>query len=199
MTATDAGTQDAADPADADNNVRAAAKEVDDAENSSPQTHAAMPKMAALLADAAGPLPEPVPAVHYRSQGRTLIIGRGDTALQWATQLQGQLEVTALLTERPAQMSTGSDFRVLAGSDIQLDDQAEAFCCIVCNKPIGTVKVIENLFLKLGSHSAFAGNPDRLRMCADYRVIGMMGTGSGQTTIAPPAHVGTRELQRPRS
>ena len=91
------------------------------------QKRADLPKMAALLADAAGPLPDPVPAVHYRSQGRTLIIGAGDTALHWAHQLHPQLDVTVLLTDRPARLPAKRDFIVLAGCDVYLDGWLGAF------------------------------------------------------------------------
>jgi ferredoxin len=58
----------------------------------------ALPKMAALLAAAALPEPEPMPAVHYSSRGRLLIIGSADQALPWARRLAAQLEVSVLLT-----------------------------------------------------------------------------------------------------
>lgn len=55
----------------------------------------ATPKMAALLAAARLPEPEPVPTVSYRSQGRLLIIGPIDQAEQVATWL-ADLNVTLL-------------------------------------------------------------------------------------------------------
>ncbi|MGB6056365.1 MAG: 4Fe-4S dicluster domain-containing protein [Burkholderiaceae bacterium] len=58
----------------------------------------ALPKMAALLAAAALPDPEPVPVVGYRSGGRTLVIGAADQALPWAARLREQLDVSVLLT-----------------------------------------------------------------------------------------------------
>ena len=91
-----------------------------------PQVPVMLPKLAALLADAAGPAPDPVPAVHYRSQGRTLIIG-GDTALTWARQLCSQLDVTVLLTDHAARLPTEHDFPVLAARDIQLTGWLGAF------------------------------------------------------------------------
>jgi ferredoxin len=62
------------------------------------EAHLALPKMAALLAAAALPDPEPVPAVNYVSHGRLLIIGAADQALPWARRLVAQLEVNVLLT-----------------------------------------------------------------------------------------------------
>ncbi|MEK6246317.1 MAG: 4Fe-4S dicluster domain-containing protein [Pseudomonadota bacterium] len=56
------------------------------------------PKIAALLAAAALPEPEPVPEVDYKSGGQLLIIGPSDAALDWAARLAGSLEVSVLLT-----------------------------------------------------------------------------------------------------
>ena len=56
------------------------------------------PKMAALLAMAALPEPEPVPSVEFKSQGQVLIIGPAAAALDWAERLSAQLEVSVLIT-----------------------------------------------------------------------------------------------------
>ncbi|MBI3935411.1 MAG: hypothetical protein HY323_00400, partial [Betaproteobacteria bacterium] len=47
----------------------------------------AAPKIAALLALAALPEAEPVPAVSYKAEGKLLIIGQASVALQWAERL----------------------------------------------------------------------------------------------------------------
>jgi ferredoxin len=57
-----------------------------------------LPKMAALLAAAALPEPEPVPTVEYESAGSTLLIGPSSRVLPWAKRLSAQLEVSVLLT-----------------------------------------------------------------------------------------------------
>jgi len=57
----------------------------------------ATPKIAALLALANLPEPEPVPVVSYRSAGQLLIIGQGEVALAWADRLAGQLQVSVLI------------------------------------------------------------------------------------------------------
>ncbi len=57
----------------------------------------AMPKIAALLALAQLPEPEPVPLVSYQSSGQLLVIGQGDAALGWAERLCGQLQVSVLI------------------------------------------------------------------------------------------------------
>jgi len=59
----------------------------------------ATPKIAALIAAAQLPAPEPVPNVTYKSNGRTLILGPAALALPWAEQLASQLEVAVLITD----------------------------------------------------------------------------------------------------
>lgn len=55
---------------------------------------AATPKIAALLAAARLPDPEPVPTVTYRSEGRALVIGPLDAAEKLAASLDDTLQVT---------------------------------------------------------------------------------------------------------
>jgi ferredoxin len=62
------------------------------------ESRQATPKIAALLALARLPEPEPVPSVSYRSGGQLLIIGPAEAALQWADRLKDSLEVNVLLT-----------------------------------------------------------------------------------------------------
>jgi ferredoxin len=64
----------------------------------STEGRAATPKIAALLAAAALPEPDPVPAVEYASGGRLLIVGPAEAALDWAERLTGSLSVSVLLT-----------------------------------------------------------------------------------------------------
>jgi ferredoxin len=64
------------------------------------ESRAATPKIAALLAMAALPEPDPVPSVSYRSQGQLLIAGPLDAALVWAEALKDKLAVTVLATGR---------------------------------------------------------------------------------------------------
>jgi len=56
------------------------------------------PKIAALVAAAALPEPEPVPQVDYKSGGELLIIGPAEAALDWAGRLAGTLQVSVLAT-----------------------------------------------------------------------------------------------------
>jgi len=74
----------------------------------SAEGRAAGPKIAALIAAAALPDPEPAAAVDYRSDGRLLVIGPSDAALDWAGRLADTLAVSVLLTgqghgEQPAE------------------------------------------------------------------------------------------------
>jgi ferredoxin len=57
-------------------------------------------KIAALLAAAALPDPEPVGTVSYRSEGRVLIVGEAGAALSWADRLVEQFDVAVVLTGR---------------------------------------------------------------------------------------------------
>ena len=68
----------------------------------------ATPKIAALLALADFPEPEPVPGIAFKSGGHVLVIGPAEAALDWAERLSAELEVSVLVTrarggELPAQ------------------------------------------------------------------------------------------------
>lgn len=78
---------------------------------------AATPKIAALLALADVPEPEPVPAVSYKSEGRLLIIGPGGAALAWAERLAEQFSVNVLATEggEPYEMPAERRYPVFSG------------------------------------------------------------------------------------
>jgi ferredoxin len=55
-------------------------------------------------------------------------------------------------------------------------NEAAMVGCIRCGKPLGTQKMIDNMLAKLAGHSMFAepGSLDRLRMCADCRVVDLV-------------------------
>jgi ferredoxin len=55
-------------------------------------------------------------------------------------------------------------------------NEAAIFACIRCGKPLGTEKLIGNMLTRLAGHSMFAepGALERLKMCADCRVLDMM-------------------------
>jgi ferredoxin len=83
----------------------------------SAEARAATPKIAALLAAAALPEPDPVPRVAYSSAGQLLIVGPLDAALVWAGPLSGNLGVTVLATGRTAgsELPAQRDFPVYSG------------------------------------------------------------------------------------
>jgi ferredoxin len=54
-------------------------------------------------------------------------------------------------------------------------NETQAFHCISCGKPFGTLKMVDLMLTKLGAHSAFTGAAmDRLKMCSDCRVVDMV-------------------------
>src|SRR6516164_201498 len=59
----------------------------------------ALPKMAALIAAAQLPPPEPVPSVSYASAGRVLVIGDAQRATRAAALLGDGIEVSLLVTD----------------------------------------------------------------------------------------------------
>lgn len=89
----------------------------------SSQAYASLPKMAALLADAALPAPEPVPKVSYTSQGRTLIVGAAHIVLAWAEKLHAQLDVTVLFTDGAGAtaLPLERDYPVFSGTDVAVN------------------------------------------------------------------------------
>ena len=89
----------------------------------------ATPKIAALLAAAALPEPEPVPSVSYKSAGQLLIIGPASAALEWAEQLTEQMDVSALLTDVKGanELPTQRRYPVLSGKIVSVKGYLGAF------------------------------------------------------------------------
>jgi ferredoxin len=85
------------------------------------------PKMAALLAMAALPEPEPAPAVEFKSSGQVLIVGPAAAALDWAERLAEQLEVNVLVTDASGELPLERKFPVWSGSVAQLSGWLGAF------------------------------------------------------------------------
>jgi MinD superfamily P-loop ATPase len=80
---------------------------------------AATPKLAALIAAARLPEPDPVSTVSYASKGHALIMGRAADALYWANQLKNQLSMSVLITEgglSPAEAAATRDYAVFSGT-----------------------------------------------------------------------------------
>jgi ferredoxin len=87
----------------------------------------AMPKIAALVAMAALPEPEPAPAVEFKSSGQVLVIGPGAAALDWAERLSAQLEVSVLLTEGGGELPYERKYPVWSGQVTRLRGWLGAF------------------------------------------------------------------------
>lgn len=91
----------------------------------------ATPKIAALIAEAALPVPE-TPAITLTSAGVCLIYGRDETAIEAAMQLGDRLDVTVLLT-RPTEVMppAATSFPVLKGTIRAAKGQLGGFELIV--------------------------------------------------------------------
>lgn len=78
----------------------------------------ATPKIAALIAAAALPDPQPVPRVTFQSGGQLLIIGPAAAALSWARRLRTRVAVTVLITGRSTgfELPQERDYPVFSGS-----------------------------------------------------------------------------------
>ncbi|HET7863039.1 MAG TPA: 4Fe-4S binding protein [Burkholderiaceae bacterium] len=87
---------------------------------------AATPKMAALLALAGVPEPEPVPTVGYRSNGRLLVIGPADRAARAARMLADKLTVSLLL-QGPGSLPQERTLPVHAGTVTSISGWLGAF------------------------------------------------------------------------
>jgi ferredoxin len=78
------------------------------------------PRLAALLAQARLPEPEPPAWVTYRSQGRLLIVGPAAPALHWATALQGVLQVSVLVTAGVPSAGSAATFPIHAAGAVAI-------------------------------------------------------------------------------
>ncbi|WP_242499949.1 4Fe-4S dicluster domain-containing protein [Methylibium sp. Pch-M] len=85
------------------------------------------PKLAALLAAAQLPDPEPVATVGYRSAGRCLIVGPADAAQRAALLLQDALDVSLLLTAPGGRLPQARSLPVAAGRVTALTGWLGAF------------------------------------------------------------------------
>lgn len=86
----------------------------------------AMPKIAALLAKASLPAPDPVNTVSYQSSGRVLIIGPGAAAIEWAQRLSKNLSVGVLCTDG-GELPQQREFPVYSGKVKSLKGYLGAF------------------------------------------------------------------------
>jgi ferredoxin len=87
----------------------------------------ATPKIAALLAAAQLPAPQPVPNVSYRSGGRCLIIGHADAAEHAAAMLTDKLDVNLLIDGAGGALAQDHGWAVHAGRLKRLSGWLGAF------------------------------------------------------------------------
>jgi ferredoxin len=86
------------------------------------------PKIAALIAAATLPAPEPAPAVSFKSEGQVLIIGPAAVALDWAERLSGQLEVSVLISGAgQAELPLERKYPVWSGKAVRVSGWLGAF------------------------------------------------------------------------
>src|SRR3989441_12810648 len=110
----------------------------------------ATPKIAALLAAAALPEPEPVPNVEYKSAGQVLVIGPSGAALEWAKRFSTNLQPSVLITRQEGgELPAERGFPVWSGKPLRVSGWLGAFevewqqenpidleVCTRCNKCI---------------------------------------------------------------
>lgn len=103
-------------------NIRETAGWSDEAEKTAP-------KIAALLALADLPDPEPVPVVSYQSSGQLLIIGPAEAALAWADRLAEQMQVSVLISGGTgrAELPLERRYPVYSGSGVKVTGYLGAF------------------------------------------------------------------------
>src|SRR5687768_7034979 len=87
---------------------------------------AATPKIAALIAMAALPAPQPAPGVEFKSAGELLIIGPAEAALDWAQRLSDSLSVNVLVTGK-GELPLERKFPVWSGKPTALSGWLGAF------------------------------------------------------------------------
>ena len=90
----------------------------------------ALPKIAALLAAAALPDPDPVPSVEYKSGGQVLVIGPSAAALFWGEKLNENQNLTAsvLITRNEGgELPVQRDFPVWSGKPVRVSGWLGAF------------------------------------------------------------------------
>ena len=93
----------------------------------SKDARAATPKIAALIAAAQLPPPEPVAVVSYRSAGRVLVIGGADRAVRAARMLADKLDVSLLLAEGGGALPQDRLYAVHAGAVTKVSGWLGAF------------------------------------------------------------------------
>ncbi len=85
------------------------------------------PLLAALAALKHLPVPEPVPAVDMKAEGRFLIIGEAEVSVGWAERLCGQRTVTVLAIEGVAEVDDEAAYTLAFGREPRLSGHLGAF------------------------------------------------------------------------
>jgi ferredoxin len=87
----------------------------------------ATPKIAALIAEAMLPEPEPTTQVSYQSAGQTLIIGTAKDALPLADALKESVGVNVLLTSADEELPSARDYAIVSGANVSVKGWLGAF------------------------------------------------------------------------
>ncbi len=87
----------------------------------------ATPKIAALIAEAMLPEPEPTTQVSYQSAGQTLVIGSMKDALAVADALKGSMSVNVLATNADATLPATREYPVISGANVAVKGWLGAF------------------------------------------------------------------------
>jgi ferredoxin len=87
----------------------------------------ATPKIAALIAQAMLPEPEPTTQVSYQSSGQTLIIGSLKDVLPIAEALKDSVNVSVLATNANAELPTARNYPIVSGAKIAVKGWLGAF------------------------------------------------------------------------
>ena len=87
----------------------------------------ATPKIAALIAQAMLPEPEPTTQVSYKSAGQTLVIGSMADALAVADVLKGSVAVSVLATDAEGELPITRDYSVISGAKVTVKGWLGAF------------------------------------------------------------------------
>jgi ferredoxin len=87
----------------------------------------ATPKLAALIAEAMLPEPQPTTQVSYKSSGQTLIIGSLADAINVADSLKGAVSVSVLATDRLGELPMSRDYPIVSGANVQAKGWLGAF------------------------------------------------------------------------
>jgi ferredoxin len=87
----------------------------------------ATPKLAALIAEAMLPEPQPTTQVSYKSSGQTLIIGSLADAINVADSLKGAVSVSVLATDRQGELPMSREYPIVSGANAQAKGWLGAF------------------------------------------------------------------------